>query len=92
MEGNEADLTIRRIAKHNNAILASEQWSRLLPKVHNKLFRSISESDPEWFVGRLKKLLPEHREAILDLLHTHDRKWLRKAVRSRRRRPPTHGE
>ena len=83
-EGSEAELTIKRFANHNNAVLASSEWQRLLPKVRNKLFRSISESDPEWFVQRLEKILPTEREAILDLLHEKDPKWLRKGVRKRR--------
>jgi hypothetical protein len=84
--GIRADIAVRHFARHNRDALATSGWRRLLPKVRNKLFRSLSESDPDWFVSRLEKLLPTHRDAILTLLHTKDPKWLAKTARHLGRR------
>ena len=85
VRGTQAELTVKSFAKNNTDAIATDNWQRILPKIRNKLFKSISDSDREWFVQRLEKILPEERDAILALLHKSDHKWLKKAIKSLKR-------
>ena len=76
---------VSEFARDNRELLASKAWLTLLPKVRNKLLRSLRNHDPAWFHAELAKRAPEAREEVLSSLWKKDRRWLKQKISSMER-------
>ena len=71
----------RDLRGYLDEVVESPHWRQRFPKYRRKILRSMEQSDPDWFAGRIKKHLPQLREAAVARLREDDA-WLRRKLRS----------
>jgi len=83
--GSRREETVKAFVRSRDAILASPEWARRVPKVRHKLLENLRASDGQWFEERLAREMDARPELAFAVLWGRHRKLLKRRLRDAER-------